>query len=572
MSRDGQSAQPQAPIEDRGKNAFVWILLVAIALASLWIRAAIPVVAIAAPHDDFLFVSQAVSILEGTWLGTYNNLTHAKGAAYPVFIAANHWIGWPLKQTEQIVYLLAAMYLAKVLGKLFGSRTIVVAIFAFLAFNPALWSPVVGGRVVREGLYTSEVLLMFALTVRCYVYRYGNAVTEELSKNKYRLLALGLVVGVFWLTREEGVWIVPALFIMWAYGLLIRRGQFKSNGGTMVLYLITPFILASLPVFAVNSLNYLSYGVYRNNDFRSSEFVQAYGALSRIRHTNWQRYVVFPRDARDQAYSISPAARELRPYLEGGLGNTWRSIGCQQTRTAPCPEILSGWFMWALRDAVQAAGYYETATKATEYYRRLASEINQACSTAVIDCLEERNTLVPPWRPQFFGDTLLASWRIAGTLAKLHGLPIAKEGSIGSAEQMLLFERITAERIDIGKVCPVSGCPGGPVVSEPDSRLPYRLARALAEVERAIMRFGLPFSLLVLLIWVTKAAGRRQMDGTLVVALALAAAISSRVVLLGFLEATSIPSDNMLYLSPLVPLALTMIVVVTWGVVSRQSG
>ena len=44
--------------------------------------------------------------------------------------------------------------------------------------------------------------------------------------------------------------------------------------------------------------------------------------------------------------------------------------------------------------------------------------------------------------------------------------------------------------------------------------------------------------------------------GAHVVCAALVAALSARVVLLGFLEATSIPSNNALYLSPVVPLAL----------------
>ncbi len=39
---------------------------------------------------------------------------------------------------------------------------------------------------------------------------------------------------------------------------------------------------------------------------------------------------------------------------------------------------------------------------------------------------------------------------------------------------------------------------------------------------------------------------------------ALVLAIAMRVVLLGFLDATSIPSDNMLYLAPVTPMALAM--------------
>jgi len=45
---------------------------------------------------------------------------------------------------------------------------------------------------------------------------------------------------------------------------------------------------------------------------------------------------------------------------------------------------------------------------------------------------------------------------------------------------------------------------------------------------------------------------------------ALMAAIVTRVGLLGFLDATSIPSNNMLYLSPVVPMALSLVPCVPW--------
>ncbi len=35
--------------------------------------------------------------------------------------------------------------------------------------------------------------------------------------------------------------------------------------------------------------------------------------------------------------------------------------------------------MWALRDAVQAAGHYRTAVEARAFYRQLADEVDRAC-------------------------------------------------------------------------------------------------------------------------------------------------------------------------------------------------
>ena len=290
----------------------LWILLAAIGLSSILLRQAFPIVAIAAPHDDYLFITLAESLLQGRWLGDYNHLTHAKGVAYPVFLALNQLAGWPLKLTEHILYLGAALYFSHMLGRIVNARWLTIVTFMLLAFNPAPWSPVVGGRVIREGLYTSLTLLMFALALRCYILPDGTSVTQALRKHWAGLSLLGLVGGVFWLTREEGVWLLPSMGMLVVYGLMVRWRQ-----GVAILpalaYLGLPLMVAQLPIQTVNTLNYRQYGVYHHNDFHSPDFVAAYGALSRIRHDAWQRYVVFPKDARERAYRFSAAARELKP-------------------------------------------------------------------------------------------------------------------------------------------------------------------------------------------------------------------------------------------------------------------
>lgn len=541
-----------------------WTFIAIVFICSVWVRAAFPVVAIAAPHDDFLFIHFAESILSGHWLGGYHNLTHAKGVAYPIFLALNHLTGLPLKLTEHLVYLCSALYFCVVLGRVYASRWLAAMVFMLLAFVPTPWSPVVGGRVVREGLYISQVLLIFALAIRCYVEREGASVAEELQKKKRSLILLGLACGFFWLTREEGVWILPSMAILTVYWVLSRkRDSFSTRAG--LLYLLAPLIIALVPVGAVNSLNLLRYGVFRNNDFHSSDFVQAYSALSRIKHAQWQRYVVFPKDAREHAYAFSAAAKELEPFFEGDLGETWRAIGCDQTKTDPCPEILSGWFMWALRDAVQAAGYYESAPKAAAFYRRLASEINQACERSPGACLTTPDTMAPPWRQHYISDTLDASWRIAATLANLDKMPVMVGQGFGSPAQLATFARITNETIPSPDACQGADCNGSPGLGKTVRAFRYELAPMLASAERAVLQVGLPLSMLLLLLWALWAVWRRQLHAPLAIGMGLGAAVTVRVLMLGFLDATSIPSDNMLYLSPVVPLAMAFIPVTCWG-------
>lgn len=539
------------------------ITFVLVGITSLWIRMLFPIMANGgASHDDLLFVRQAAEIGMGNWLGGYSNLTHAKGMVYSLFLLVNHATGIPLKFSEQLIYLLAAAFFSVTIGRLYRSRWAALVTFVLLAFVPTAWIDGAGGRVVREGLYVSLSLLLLTLGIRSWVLPclVGGAGMPR-QENWWLVVLLGVVAALFWLTREEGVWLLPAMAVLAAYWVA-RQFMAKQPWKSILSLIAVPLVVATLLVGVVNSINYAVYGVFRNNDFRSSDFQSGYGALTRIHQDEWRRYVPFPADARHRAYEMSAAARELKPFFEGEGGETWRRIGCDQTDTNPCPEILSGWFMWALRDAVAQAGYYKDARSAQAFYRRLAAEIDEGCRQRPTDCLSRRDTLVPPWHPSYARDTALTTVRVFQTLATLGNLQPSLGHSSGTANQLALFRLVTN-----GPLAPVAGAKAeGPDLVSPRDVTRYSLAIWLSNWESRISTVGLPLAFFVWSLWLAAALFvRRNIDTALVVTTALAAAIVTRVVLLAFLEATSIPSNNMLYLFPLAPISLAMIPVALWG-------
>lgn len=538
---------------------------VAVGLVSLWIRMAFPVMAIGpASHDDMLYVRYAADIGAGHWLGSYSHLTHAKGVAYSLFLALNHLAGLPLKFTEHLVYLAASAFFAATLRQLCRSRWSAFAVWVLLAFVPTAWIDGVGGRVVREGLYVSLSLLLLAFGMRCWVLPLGpdgvdTGAGGRLRRRWLSFVFLGVVAGLFWLTREEGVWLVPAMLVLLGYWLWRERSHWR-HWRPLLGCIALPVSACALVVGAVNAANLAAYGVFLNNELRSSAFQEGYGALLRIRHAQWQRYVLFPRDARQLAYEMSSAARELQPFFEGEGGETWRRIGCEQTATSPCGEILSGWFVWALREAVAKAGHYRDARAAQAFYSRLAHEIDQGCLQRPADCLPKHASLAPPWRAGYALDTAKAAASVFRTLSTL-GDPRPNIGnSWGAAEQLALFSTVTHSRL----APPADAQAGGSAA--PSQGLRHALAARLGSVESALSTVGLPAACLGWLLWMVVAAARRTIDPALVVATALAAAVAGRVGLLAFLEATTMPGNNMLYLLPVVPMSLAMIPLVASGI------
>jgi hypothetical protein len=511
-------------------------------------------------HDDLLFMRLAANLGMGQWLGVYDNLTHAKGMVYSVFILINHGLGISLKLSEHLVYLFSACFFAVTMGKAVRSRGAGLLVFAVLAFVPVAWNPEVGGRVVRENLYVSLSLLVLSLAIECWVLDVHTSVADQLRNKWKSMVALGVVAGLFWLTREEGVWLAPAAglcFACWVWRHRTELRVWRVAGAFMLL----PVIAMVAMVGIVNSINYAYYGVFRNNDFRSSDFQAGYGALTRIRHDNPQPYVPFPRDARERAYAMSAAALELRPFFEGEGGEIWRVRACSQTHVVPCPEIHSGWFVWALREAVAKAGHYADARRAQGFYERLAAEIDSGCREHPGDCLPARQTLVPPWRDEYLGDTVRAALSVFGTLRALGGAGADAGHSTGTPEALQIVGIVTNAQL-----APPAQPPGTPPpAASPGDRMRRSAAQAFSEVEGNISRYGLSLALLGWAIWALAGLALRRLDVGLVVASALVAATASRVGLLAFLDATSIPSNNILYLAPVVPMSLALVPLVAWG-------
>lgn len=538
------------------------VLLAATALLSLWFRAGYPPLGIWAAADEALYVRMAGQIAAGGWLGPYDFLVLAKGAFFPVFVAFNKALGLPLKISEHILYLLVALLAATTVSRLTGQRWWLPVAFLVLAFSPTPWMLEGGARVTREPLYQSLTVALFFLGALHFLNAGGK---------RWLGLVLGLVSGCYWLTREEGAWLLPTLAVLaWPWLMDTLRGV-RSRG---MAGLRSALPMLSMPVFAfllvvllANSINLVSYGVFRNNDLRSGPFPEAYGALARIKHGEWQRYVVFPKESRQWAYSVSPAARELKPYLDGDMGKRWVATsrgypppwGCAAEVQACNDEILSGWFVWALRDAVAAAGHYRSAADADAYYTRLAREINDACASQAIPCREPRATLAPVWRGHYLRDAVKASGKVLLTLLYLNGGDVGVPASSLTVEQARIFQSAINS--------PVSGsgeAADASIVFRPLDEARIVLTRSIGSFySTASMWLAIPALVsyfFLLLAW----AGVKSAlvsGNTLLILTALLVAIFSRVGLLGFLEATSIPSNNMLYLLPVVPIYLLFVVV-----------
>jgi hypothetical protein len=644
------------------RNGLFAIAYAGIALASLLLRTAVPVFAIGGSvHDDQLFMRMAYRLGSGAWLGPYDQFTLIKGIGHPLFMLAAFAAGVPLKIAEQLLYLAASALAAWLVWHLTRRRWLPLVLFGCLAFNPVLWSSPLA-RVIREGSYIG---FTFALAMLAALFLLSPRAIRPVWGRVGALVALGLLAALYWITREEGPWLAPTFGVL-AIGAAVRiRREHRSGQGvrqgigswarTLGLVAV-PFVVFAACLAAVAGLNERYYGVFMLTEFQSGSFPRAYGALSRIQHEQWTRHVPVSDDALQKAYSVSPAARELQPSFDGKLGGLWRRMACDLTRRDPCPGFLGGWFMWALREAVVAAGHYSSARDASAYYERLAAEINAACDAGRIACVAARSTMAPLFRWHYVGDAMavvpdlgrilltfdrgqvnippsIGHEFILGLFSDLVG-PISREpvssivlwgtasergsparlsvrdrqGSPSRTELRFYREpyppregeaptdfelttdcvRPTCELV-VGdgvneRVFPIAEVVAGPlaaadglevtvrqrfgrgrssaypVASEMRRALLLDLARWDARIYAVTMPTLSALAALGILIALGMSRRVPWPPGLMTLALACAVTVAARIRLLAYLEVTSIPSLNLLYLSPASPFLLTFVV------------
>lgn len=415
--------------------------------ASLVLRSAFPKYAIAnADYDDALFVKLADHLRHMEWLGPYNELTLAKGMFYPAFIAVAHVLRLPLVTAEQILYLTISFCFAYYLSQKTARHSLGLAAYVILAFNPVFWNPQLA-RIIREDVYISlslAVVLAFLLIFFPLAVSRKNRIITFASA-----AAGGVLCGCYWLTREEGIWLLPTvitIIVIAVLGRLFglqadpRRIFFKSapNLGEFIAPTLLLIVGFSFVVGSVRAMNYFHYGEFEAVEFHADDFINAYGALSRVQQNEWRRYVVFPKDARDRAYSVSSAALELKPYFEGPKAAVWTAIGCYQQGGGECSEISSGWFMWALRGAAEDARSFKSGAEAMRFYKELATEINAGCTAKSIPCGPPRSSLAPAYRQEYFFDTLHAAEKLAPILGGFGDGSVGSPPSVGTPEQLKL--------------------------------------------------------------------------------------------------------------------------------------
>jgi hypothetical protein len=396
----------------------------------LWFVSAQPVVGYAhAGHDDELFLRLAEYIVNGQWLGPYSQFTLMKGCGYPLFIAGVFKLGLPLPLAEHSCYLLGCWLLVRALRPLLRHDAWALAAFALLVWQPmSYYLDRGGGNLLRQNLYTPLTLLIFAGLVALHTRREARFVVQL----GWAAL-LGLSLGWLWLTREEGVWIIPSVVLLVAVTLYFVWRE-KISWRRPAWPLAFAAVTAVLPVLIVCSLNARYYGWFGTVEFRAPQFIEAYGALSRVQASPPIDRVPLPRESRRAIYAVSPSFARMQSLLEGDLGVRWVGSDLQ---------FNGGMWMWALRDAVVDTIHPRNAAETLAFYQQLADEVNAACDAGRIPAGPRHDSFLAPLTPYYLAGLRRDFPSYFGHFVLFEGFNARPRRSSGTALELRLFRDIT---------------------------------------------------------------------------------------------------------------------------------
>lgn len=337
-----------------------------------------------AAHDDAWFWLRARAITGGGWLGGYDHSTLIKGAGYPLFLAVVHGLGLSLATAQALLYAAACLLLGHALYRVSGRPWLALLVVVILQWHPAAMA---WDRVLRDNISAAQALLVLGCTLQ--------AAWVPRASRRARLCwaaAAGLLLGWFWTTREDGLWLLPGLGVLlvaalaWAWRDPPQRRAIALAAGTLAVACLGWLGLVTLA-------NGVKYDAFVLTDVKDAAFSDALGALHGVQAGPVVPFVPVPRQVREAVYGVSPGFARLRPALEDP-DNFWTRPGCSVYPHA-CGDYAGGWFLWALRDAVHSVGGYASADSAARFYRELSAEVRQACDDGRLQCRRPLFGLMP---------------------------------------------------------------------------------------------------------------------------------------------------------------------------------
>lgn len=390
-----------------------------------------------AVHDDMLMVEMAKNLLQGKWLGPYDNRRLIKGITFPVFLALNHITGIPFVMSVTAFYGAACALFTKAVQRIIKNNWVLGAIFTVLYLAPVNGCTQTLTRVYRNSIIPALVLLVFA----CFINMYFSRRKKGFG---FWSVCAGVSLTAFWNCREDSIWLLPLAAVVCMLTMLFtaieNKKENKKWANKNLVLAIVPFIILFSVNTGIKAVNYIAYGSFSRIELAEGGFPELMKAIYSVEQTEDYPLTSVPKQTVDKLYQVSPTFAQLKPILDQNFGGGWDATDGELDG-----HMKDGWFFWCLRDCIVAAGNV-TAEEFEAFCYQAAEEINQAIDSGNLakrKGLVMPSALMSPWKDQFstlFPKAVIdAFWYVAES----QGEVLTTEKSTGSLNSIQTMEAMT---------------------------------------------------------------------------------------------------------------------------------
>ena len=386
--------------EKKNSKILFFLVLTILAIIKQILAGELPLVALPIEKfDDGWMMKLGYNIANHNWLGQFDSLTLMKELVGPIYLALCSRLGLSFIGTSTLLYSIACIIFVYSIQELFKKRWLLMLVYVVLLFNPVSYASWTLQRVYRCGLTLTQVLILFGCFFALYVKR----------KNSTRSLILwsvgaGLSLAAIYHTREDRIWVLPFVIVVTIVLVVntIINSKYKNKKLTIkdinyrrLVLVLLPIVILMIFRSGLSYLNYKHYGLYSTNMIDDSNFSRAVSCFYQIKTDDDEELprISVPASKLEVLYEASPTLSKIKEKLNA----QWYAWG--QTRNG---ENENGMIIWPLISAVEECGYYETATKADNFYKNVADELEAAIKNNEV---ESRWTmpspLMAPWRNEY---------------------------------------------------------------------------------------------------------------------------------------------------------------------------
>ena len=357
-------------------NAYFGMGVIVLAGINFFIRKNIPLnINLDLPHDDTLQIDQALCLLNGDWLCSFNERTLIKNMGYPFILRVLGEIG-DYKLIYNLILLFISLFVAYSIYKITKNKNLFIISFALISFNPLTFSTDFY-RIYRDGFYYYIVLILIGILNFIYLY-YKNKKLKHLWVLSIFLIILISLAG---LIRENilGPYLFVGFVLVLIFSFEYKIYLFKFINVAIIILIFSLF--NNLVNSYIADKNKDFYGVSLVNDYYSGgfpELIQTWISLDSVGLEDASR-VPLDENKRKIGYEVSANLSKLESYLEDpNLG--WRLISCEILNV--CNDFAGGWVTWAIRDAVYLAIEEKNAESYQDFFLQANKDLESYCKNS----------------------------------------------------------------------------------------------------------------------------------------------------------------------------------------------